>query len=213
MIPVNPSAHELLALALYRIGALQFGEFTLKSGISSPFYIDMRLLVSAPEVLEQAADALFQITQNLVYDRLAAIPYAALPIGVALSLRTRKPLVYVRKERKDYGTAKQIEGNYLAGERLLLIDDVITRGDSKLEAIAPLTAAGLRIIDIAVLLDRESGGVTMLEARGYRVHAVLTLTEMITILHEAAKIETEQYQSVLDWLRKPVSYGLGQAGE
>ncbi len=191
---------ESLSLALYRIGAFKFGDFTLKSGIRSPFYIDLRLLVSYPDVLEMAADAIFGVTQHVTYQRLAAIPYAALPIGVALSLRTRKPLIYTRKERKEYGTASLIEGDYQPGENVLLVDDVLTRGDSKLEAIAPLRVAGLNVIDIAVLLDREGGGVETLAAHGYRVYAALKLTEMIAALNDAGKINTEQHQTILGWL-------------
>ncbi len=190
---------DVLALALHQIGALKFGQFTLKSGLVSPFYIDMRLLVSYPDTLESAADSLYQLTQHLGYDRLAAIPYAALPIGVALSLRVRKPLVYVRKERKEYGTGRQIEGEFKPGERALLIDDLVTRGDSKLEAIEPLRTAGLMITDIAVLLDRESGGADMLRMRGYTVHAVLTLSGMIATLVEAGRISADQAQIVSDW--------------
>ncbi len=189
-----------LVLALYDIGALQFGQFTLKSGISSPIYVDLRLLVSYPDVLEQSADAIFNITQQLKYDRLAAIPYAALPIGVALSLRTRKPLIYARKERKAYGTTSLIEGHYKAGDRILLIDDVVTGGDSKLEAIAPLREVGLHVTDIAVLLDRESGGSKSLARQGYPLHAVLKLTEMMTVLYHAGKIDALQHQSILTWL-------------
>src|SRR6059058_3003471 len=85
-----------LALGLYRIGALKFGTFTLKSGLQSPLYIDMRLLVSHPDVLDVASAALAQLIEvkKIEYDRLAAIPYAALPIGTALSMRLAQPMIY-----------------------------------------------------------------------------------------------------------------------
>jgi uridine monophosphate synthetase len=162
------TAQEILALELHRIGALKFGEFTLKSGLQSPFYVDMRLLVSAPDVLQLAAEALADATAALNYERIAAIPYAALPIGVALSLHLSKPLIYTRKERKEYGTGALIEGKFQPGEHILLVDDVITRGDSKIEVMKPLQDAGLIITDVAVLLDRQSGGAAMLATHGYR---------------------------------------------
>src|SRR5438046_2042549 len=132
-----PSNSEF-ALALYDIGAFKLGTFTLKSGLISPFYIDLRLLVSHPDILQMSAEILAQLISHLHYDRLAAIPYAALPIGVALALQVNRPLIYPRKERKEHGTSQLIEGEFNPGERVLVIDDLITRGDSKIEAIAPL---------------------------------------------------------------------------
>jgi uridine monophosphate synthetase len=193
---------ESLPAALARIGALKFGKFTLKSGIESPFYIDMRLLVSYPDVLELAANALAAVTSPIRYDRIAAIPYGALPIGVALSMRVRKPLIFPRKERKEYGTGRQIEGEFNAGERILLVDDIITKGDSKLEALTPLTDAGLNITDIAVLLDRESGGTQILIDKGYHVHSVLTITSLAERLYAERKIEAEQRSLIFNWLEK-----------
>ena len=189
-----------LALALFRLGAVQFGEFKLKSGVLSPIYVDMRLLVSDPATLEMVAEHLFALTVDLKYDRLAAIPYAALPIGVALSLRARQPLVYPRKERKAYGTGRPVEGHYVQGERVLLLDDVITRGDSKIEAVETLREAGLIVEHIAVLLDREGGGVEMLRSEGFQVHAALTLTVLLDRLVELHQIDAARRQSVSNWL-------------
>ena len=189
-----------LALGLYKIGALKFGSFTLKSGLISPFYLDLRLLVSYPNVLALSAAALADRITGLEYDRLAALPYAALPIGVALSLHVKRPMIYPRKERKEYGTGQLIEGEFKAGERALIIDDLITKGDSKIEALAPLKAAGLQISDIAVLVDRESGGVQMLAQHGITVHAVLRLTEMLDILQSAGSLAIVQRQTIDTWL-------------
>jgi uridine monophosphate synthetase len=108
---------------------------------------------------------------------VGGIPYAGLPLAVAASLAGRVPLIYPRREEKGYGTRRRIEGQFKAGERVVLIDDIITDGASKLEAIQPLEEAGLVVKDLVILVDREQGGRELLAARGYAVHAVLTISQ------------------------------------
>ncbi len=193
---------EQLALALHEAGCVQFGQFKLKSGLLSPIYVDLRLLVSHPPLLRQVGDVLAERARAFQFDVLAAIPYAALPIGVAVSLALNKPLVYPRKEVKDYGTERSVEGAYQAGQMALLIDDLITKGQSKMEALAPLEAAGLSVHDILVLIDREQGGVEVLDAQGYAVHAVLTLNQILDTLVEAGKLDGARRNEVQAWLRE-----------
>jgi uridine monophosphate synthetase len=193
-------AIETIVLDMARIGAIRFGEFTLKSGDVSPVYIDLRLLASYPDVLDRVAGVYVRLLQGLQYDRIAAIPYAALPIGTAVSLHTRCPLIYPRKEIKRYGTIRPVEGYFERGERIVVLDDLITTGASKLEAIEPLEAAGLGVEDIVVFIDREGGGMEELAQSGYRLHSVLTLTEVLDILLTHGRIGLEQRQTVLDWL-------------
>ncbi len=204
-----------LTLALADIGAIQFGEFTLASGKKSPIYIDLRLLASHPGVLRQVAlayaDLICQTSnverqassvkrQTSNVNRLAAIPYAALPIGTAVALELDLPLIYPRKEAKAHGTARQIEGEFRPGDRVVVLDDLITTGGSKLEAIAPLEAAGLVVRDVVVLIDREQGGREELEAAGYRLHAVLGLRQMLDMLVEAGRISAGQRDEVTAFL-------------
>ena len=151
--------HTALILDLARIGAVRFGEFTLKSGKTSPIYIDLRLLASHPDVLGRVAGAYAELLRRTsTTTRIAAIPYAALPIGTAVALQMGQPLIYPRKETKGYGTRRAIEGEFHAGERAVVLDDLITTGGIKIEAIAPLQEAGLEVQDVVVLIDRESGG-------------------------------------------------------
>lgn len=203
---------EELALELARIGAVRFGQFALKSGKTSPIYIDLRLLASYPQVLDRVAAAYVALLEGrpwqtgqqavpLEFDRMAAIPYAALPIGTAVALRTGRPLIYARKEAKDYGTRQAIEGAFQVSERVVVLDDLITTGASKMEAIAPLEAAGLLVSDVVVLIDRESGGREDLARRGYRLHAVLTLRQLLDVLVKHGTIEADRRAQVLDWLR------------
>lgn len=185
-----------LALALHDLQAIQFGNFTLQSGSQSPLYVDLRLLVSNPQALALAAGEYGKILDDLVFDRLAAIPYAGLPLGTAVALQTRSPLIYPRKEVKSYGTGRTIEGWYNPGETVVVLDDLISSGNSKVAAIKPLVEAGLQVHDVVVLIDRESGGQEELAAQGITVRSVFKLRDLLDILVVHERITREQRAEV-----------------
>ena len=191
---------EALALTLHDIGAVQFGRFRLHSGRESRIYIDLRVLVSYPDALRAATAAYRTVLDTLPFDLLAATPLAGLPIGTALCLDMDKPLIYPRKTAKSYGTGKDIEGRWSIGQTAVVIDDLITSGDSILETIATVKAAGLKVHDAVVLIDREQGGREMLEEQGYRVHAVISLRELLDILLELGRLNRSQHGEVLSSL-------------
>ncbi len=178
----------LLADELLSAGCIKFGEFTLKSGFKSPIYIDLRRVIASPELLAQVAAAYLPLLEKLVFDRLAGLPYAAIPIATAISLAGNYSMIYPRKEVKTYGTKAQIEGEYHAGETIAVIDDLATTGGSKFEAIEKLTRVGLVVKDVVVLVDRQSGAKEALAEAGYTLHAVLTMSEMLEHWGKTGKV-------------------------
>lgn len=168
--------------SLAAAGVIKTGSFTLKSGVTSPVYIDLRRLIGYPSLLRQVAVAYAAAAAKLDFDVLAALPYAAMPIGTTLSLEMDRPMVYPRKERKAYGTDKMVEGVFEPGQRALVIDDVITDGGAKLEGIEVLRGAGLEISDVLILVDREAGGRERLAEAGFTLHTVTTLSEILSTL-------------------------------
>ena len=187
---------ELAALAdgLLEVGCIKFGDFTLKSGLQSPIYIDLRQIISHPKLLADVAQAYLPIVSSLQFSRIAGLPYAAIPIATAISLAGNYPMIYPRKEVKSYGTKAEIEGEYHAGETVVVIDDLATTGGSKFEAIEKLTDAGLVVKDVVVLVDRQSGAKESLEQAGYSMHAVLTIGQLLDSWDEHKKVEKDKIE-------------------
>lgn len=191
-----------LITGLADLGAVKFGTFTLASGMQSPIYIDLRLLVSQPKLLAQAAAAYAALLAEIPCERIAGVPYAALPIGTAVALVADKALIYPRKEAKAHGLGKDIEGAWQPGERVVVIEDLITKGGSTLQTVERLRAVGLHVEHVIVLIDREQGGVANLAAAGVSAHAVFTVSEMLEILVQNGKLDESKRQEVLQFIRQ-----------
>ena len=191
----------MLADALLDAGCVKFGEFTLKSGLKSPIYIDLRQIITRPPLLAQIGAAYLSILRGLAFDRIAGLPYAAIPIATAISLQGGFPMIYPRKEAKAYGTRAEIEGEYRAGETVVIIDDLATTGGTKFEAIDRLTAAGLRVKDVVVLIDRQSGAREALAQAGYDLHAVLTITQMLDHWEAAGTLDGDRIKAAREFLK------------
>jgi uridine monophosphate synthetase len=190
----------ILADQLLLAGCIKFGEFTLKSGLNSPIYIDLRQIISYPKLLAEVAQAYLPLLSNLQFSRIAGLPYAAIPIASAISLAGDYPMIYPRKEVKAYGTKAEIEGEYHPGETVLVIDDLATTGGSKFEAIEKLTGAGLVVKDVVVLVDRQSGAKESLAEAGYAMHAVLTISEMLDHWEKTGKVEKDKIEATRKFL-------------
>lgn len=182
---------ESLIISLYKIGAIQFGEFQLKSGQTSSIYMNLRKIISYPDLLKNIAQAMWEATKHCKYDLVCGVPYTALPIATCISLDHNIPMIMRRKEKKDYGTKQMIEGVFAAGQSCLIIEDVITTGGSIIETADELESAGVKVSDVTVLIDREQGGRENLEKK-YNVHTILSLNTILTTLLNATAVKKEE---------------------
>jgi orotate phosphoribosyltransferase len=146
--------------------------------------------------------AYLPILKQLQFDRIAGLPYAAIPIATSVSVQGGYPMIYPRKEAKQYGTKAEIEGEYRAGETVVVIDDLATTGGSKFEAIEKLTGAGLKVKDVVVLVDRQSGAKEALAEAGFAMHAVLTITEMLDHWEQSGKVEQDKIRETREFLQQ-----------
>ena len=200
-LPITNYQFSSLADGLLSAGCIKFGDFTLKSGLKSPIYIDLRRVISYPRLLVDVGQAYLPLISKLSFDRIAGLPYAAIPIATSISIAGNYPMIYPRKEAKSYGTKAEIEGEYHAGETAVIIDDLATTGGSKFEAIEKLTGAGLIVKDIVVLIDRQSGAKESLEQAGFQLHAVLTISALLDYWEQAGKVEKDKIEAAREFLR------------
>ncbi|MBP9668080.1 orotate phosphoribosyltransferase [Candidatus Saccharibacteria bacterium] len=202
MAKVQQETLQRLARELYTHQLIKFGTFTLKSGIESPFYIDLRVAQSYPSTLQAVADTFAEMLADVDTSiALAGVPEAGTPLATATGFQTKRKLLQPRKVIKDHGTKSSIEGAYQEGDRVVVIDDLITKGDSKLEAIEQITKAGLVLEKFIVLIDREQGGLDAIRKAGHTIEAAMTITALLEILVDDGSITAEQHESMLDFVR------------
>jgi len=187
--------YQSLILELFDIGCLLFGEYVQASGATFSYYIDLRKIISNPHIFNQVLDAYGDIVQQLEFDRIAGIPYGALPTATGLALNLQRPMIFPRKEVKAHGTRRLIEGNFNPGEKVVVIDDILISGKSVMEGADKLKSAGLVIDDIVVFIDHEGGVKQRLADNGYKAYSVLSISEITNTLYEAGRINQEQYDS------------------
>lgn len=193
---------EKLILELFRYKCIEFGAYKLKSGIISPYYIDIRKLVSFPGLMKKVTAVYWSIVKKLKFNRLAGVPYAALPTASIMSVLYNVPMVYTRKEKQTHGITKLVQGEYKKGEKVIVIDDIITTGASKLMVIKPLKESGLKVKDIVLLVDRENGGKKIIEKEGYKLHTVYLMSDMIKFLLAKEKITKNTYNKCINFMEK-----------
>lgn len=185
---------------LFSIGALCFGNYTLKSGQLSPFYLDLRLIISYPKLLSLICERIAALVSPLQYTTCCGVPYTGIPVATGFALLTETALLMRRKEKKEYGKKQMIEGVWKKGERCLVIEDLITTGKSVLETVKDLEKEGLIVEDIFCLVNRCQGGEERLNKQGYRLHCLYTIKEILAILAESNKICAEEQNAVLQFI-------------
>jgi len=195
-----PSGKAALAEALFRIGALRFGKFTLASGKKSSYYLDLRVVPSSPDVYAQAIEAYRSMADEIgqkSFDVVAGVATAGVAISSPLAFILKKPMVYVRKEEKGHGLGRQVEGATRPGQRALVIDDLVTTGGSIISAVEALRKTGCVVKDTAVLVDRLEGGRANLAAAGVRLTAYVQITELVEILYNGKMMTKGDFEAVV----------------
>jgi len=196
-----------VATALYISGCLKFGLFKIKSGATSPYYIDLARVLSAPEQLcnlaDFAAQEIKQIMATDKVDKLASIELKGALLVPSIACKLNLPCVVVRKEEKAYGITGRIAGAEVTkGDNILFFDDVISEGLSKVEGIKPLQELGAKIKHVLVVVNREQGGKETLEKLGYQVHALARISDIVASLYVDKRISKEQADKVLDFIKR-----------
>jgi uridine monophosphate synthetase len=195
---LNQHPYQDLILQLYDIGCILFGNFVQASGATFPYYVDLRKIISNPQIFASILSAYADILKHLSFDRIAGIPYGSLPTATGLALRLNRPMIFPRKEVKAHGTRRVIEGNFNPGETVVVVDDILISGKSAMEGAQKLESAGLKVHDIVVFMDHEQGVKDRLQENGYRAHAVLTISEITETLYQAGRINEEQFLALAE---------------
>lgn len=196
------NSREDLIHRLFDVGAIQESEVKLKSGIISPIYIDLRLIISYPEMYQCVVDLLWEKISPLTFDHIGGVPYTALPLASGVAILYQKPMLMTRKEVKDHGIVRLVEGAYKKNDSVMIIEDLVTSGASTLETVEKFKKAGLTISDVVVFLDREQGAKERLAEHEISLHAVCSLSTVLDTLHNRGKIDGNAVSKIKQFIKE-----------
>ncbi|KAM7541520.1 hypothetical protein Aperf_G00000025739 [Anoplocephala perfoliata] len=185
-----------LAHRLFRLGALNFNGVRLKTGELTPVYFDIRLSMSDPVLLQELAKHMYEMIRHVTaheFDLVTGVPAAAVALATSLSIQNELPMILTRKAAKDYGTKKLIEGIWSPGQEVLVVEDVVTYGDSIAETTGVLRSSGLVVNHAVVVVERQQGATqNLLRNHKVQLHALLTFDDILNVLHADGLVSTER---------------------
>jgi len=193
-----------ISLSLVRSKALKTGDYTLTSGRKSPYYVDLRQSISDPIAMDWIANALARIVANEVgrskVDKIMGVPTAGVPFATLVSQKLAIPMLYYRKERKEHGVRKKVEGDMERNDRIVMIDDLITTGQSVIEAAVAAREQGGIVSELVVLLDREQKGKENLRSQNIEPHVLFNISEAFDWLREVELLSAADYQTIMAYI-------------
>jgi len=195
-----------VGILLIKNNAIKFGDYILASGKKSPYYIDLRQTISSPITMDWIANAFTRIILNEIgrdrIDKILGVPTAGVPFATVVSQKLSLPLIYYRQARKEHGVRKKVEGTLERNDRVLIVDDLITTGESVIEAAEVVRDQGGVVNELVVLLDREQGGQQRLRSSRIEPHVLFKISNAMTWLHQVGLISDEIYQMVRQYIEE-----------
>jgi orotate phosphoribosyltransferase len=202
----NQNKKDKMANILFKLDAIKFGVFKLTSGKASPYYVDLRVIPSFPDSYREICDFYAEYITNQIgidkFDRVAGIPLAGIPFASQIAYNLKKPFLYVRKGIRTHGRERRVEGILVSGDRVLLVDDLLTTGLTLKTAAEVVRAEGGIVTEAVVFLDREEGGKQLLEKHGVKLHPLLRISEIANTLYEIGAIDEESLKTIQKQIKK-----------
>jgi len=203
---VSESKKIEMAKILHKIDALQFGLYKLTSGKVSPYYIDLRIVPSFPDAFRDICDFYAETITTQIglknFDRIAGVPIAGIPFASQIAYNLKKPFLYVRKGARFHGRERRVEGILVSGDRVLLVDDLVTTGLTLKKAAESVRAEGGIVTEAVAFLDREEGGKEKVENAGVKLHALLKISEIANTLYEIGAVDEESLKTIMKQVKK-----------